>query len=51
MSKSKYSKVKGTGLLCGMSRCEDFKFQQAGKGQTVANRVQNRQMRRAMRKK
>ena len=48
MSKSKYSKTKATGLLCGMSRCKDYKFAQAGAG--VAQ-VENRQMRRMRKKK
>lgn len=41
MSKSKYSKTKAAGLLCGMSRCKDYKFAQA----------ENRQMRRPRKKK
>lgn len=60
MSKSKYSKTKAAlmfstlvclsvGLLCGMSRCKDYKFHQAGSAQ-VAN-VNNRQMRRMSKKK
>lgn len=44
MSKSRYSKTKASGLLCGMSRCKDYKFSQAGSA-PIAN-VQNRQMRR-----
>lgn len=49
MSKSKYSKTKAAGLLCGMSRCKSYKFRQAGAA-PVAN-TQNRQMRRAQKKK
>lgn len=49
MSKSRYSKTKASGLLCGMSRCKDYKFSQAGSA-PVAN-VHNRQMRRLGRKK
>lgn len=48
MSKSKYSKTKAAGLLCGMSRCKDYKFAQAGAG--VAQ-VENRQIRRLRKKK
>lgn len=49
MSKSRYSKTKAAGLLCGMERCKDYKFTQA-RTAPVAN-VQNRQMRRLIRKK
>lgn len=49
MSKSRHSKTKAAGLLCGMSRCKDYKFVQA-RSAPVAN-VQNRQMRRMARKK
>ncbi len=49
MSKSKYSKTKAAGLLCGMSRCKNYKFRQAGTAPAAS--VQNRQMRRAQRKK
>lgn len=48
MSKSKYSKTKAAGLLCGMSRCKDYKFAQAGAG---AAQAENRQMRRLRKKK
>ncbi|MDO5540596.1 MAG: hypothetical protein Q4F83_11090 [Eubacteriales bacterium] len=49
MSKSKHSKTKAAGLLCGVSRCRDYKFAQAGAA-PISN-VQNRQMRRLSRKK
>lgn len=49
MSKSRYSKTKAAGLMCGMERCRDYKFKQAGSA-PVAN-VQNRQMRRLIGKK
>ena len=48
MSKSEYSKTKAAGLLCGMSRCKDYKFAQAGAGVAQA---ENRQMRRLRKKK
>lgn len=48
MSKSKYSKTKAAGPLCGMSRCKDYKFAQAGAGVAQA---ENRQMRRPRKKK
>ena len=40
MSKSRFSKTKAAGLLCGMSRCKDYKFSQtrAGVAQAVATR-------------
>ena len=43
MSKSRYSKIKTAGLLCGVSRCKDYKFTQAS---ADLARVENRQMRR-----
>lgn len=49
MSKSRYSKTKAAGQLCGMSRCKDYKFSQT-RSAPVAN-VQNRQMRRLSKKK
>lgn len=49
MSKSKYSKTKAAGMLCGMSRCGNYKFRQA-KAETPVF-AQNRQMRRAQKKK
>lgn len=49
MSKSRYSKTKAAGLLCGMARCKDYKFSQAGTTQMAT--VQNRQTRRAAKKK
>lgn len=49
MSKSRYSKTKAAGLLCGMSRCKDYKFSQVGTTKTIT--VQNRQTRRAAKKK
>lgn len=48
MSKSKYSKTKAAGLMCGMSRYKNYKFAQAGAG-TV--QFENRQMRRLRKKK
>lgn len=48
MSKSKYSKTKTAGLLCGMSRCKNYKFAQAGAGMV---QVENRQIRRLRKKK
>lgn len=48
MSKSRYSKIKTAGLLCGVSRCKDYKFTQASADLT---RVENRQMRRLGKKK
>lgn len=48
MSKSKYSKTKAAGLLCGMSRIKDYKF--ARTSADVAQ-VENRQMRRLRKKK
>lgn len=49
MSKSKYSKVKAAGLLCGMSRCRDYKFRQAGTYREL--QTDNRQIRRMRNKK
>ena len=49
MSKSKYSKIKAAGLLCGMSRCKDYKFRQAGTSREVQK--ENRQIRRMRNKK
>lgn len=49
MGKSRYSKTKAAGALCGMSWCGDYKFKAAGV--TAAGQVQNRQMRRLSRKK
>lgn len=49
MGKSRYSKTKAAGLLCGMERCKNYKFVQAGAA--PAANVQNRQMRRLGRKK
>ena len=48
MSKSKYSRTKAAGLLCGMSRIKDYKF--ARTSADVAQ-VENRQMRRLRKKK
>lgn len=48
MSK-RHSKTKAAGALCGMARCQDYKFKQAG-NTLSAETVQNRQMRRLMRK-
>lgn len=48
MSKSKYSKTKAAGLLCGMSRYKNYKFTQAS---ADLARVENRQMRRLGKKK
>lgn len=48
MSKSKYSKTKAAGLLCGMSRYKNYKFAQAGAGMVHA---ENRQMKRLRKKK
>lgn len=48
MSKSRYSKIKTAGLLCGASRIKDYKFAQ--KSADLA-RVENRQMRRLGKKK
>lgn len=49
MSKSKYSKIKAAGLLCGMSRCRDYKFRQAGAHREL--QTDNRQIRRMRNKK
>lgn len=49
MSKSKYSKTKAAGLLCGMARCGDYKFREKSAG--PAGNVRNRQMRRMQEKK
>lgn len=49
MSKSRHSKTKGAGLLCGMARCKAYKFSMAGA--TSAAQVENRQMRRLRKKK
>lgn len=48
MSKSRFSKTKAAGLLCGISRCKDYKFSQVGAGVV---QVGNRQMRRLRKKK
>lgn len=48
MSKSRFSKTKAAGLLCGMSRCKDYKFSHTGAGVAQA---ENRQMRRLLKKK
>lgn len=45
MSKSRFSKTKASGLLCGMSHCKDYKFSQAGAG------VAQAEMRRLRKKK
>lgn len=47
MSKSRFSKTKSAGLLCGMSRCKDYKFSQTGAGVAQA---ENRQMKRLIRR-
>lgn len=44
MSKSRYSKTKASGMLCGMSRCKDYSFKQSGF--TGSWETPNRQMRR-----
>lgn len=49
MGKSRYSKTKAAGLLCGMERCKDYKFKQVRSGAAVNS--QNRQTRRLSRKK
>lgn len=49
MSKSRYSKTKETGLLCGMERHMDYKFRMTGSKLTVM--AENRQMRRLKEKK
>ena len=49
MSKSRYSKTKAAGVLCGMSRCKDYGFKQAGVVIGAENTV-NRQMRRLCKK-
>lgn len=48
MSK-RHSKAKAAGALCGMARCKNYKFRQAGNVFPVET-VQNRQMRRMMRR-
>lgn len=48
MSKSKYSKTKAAGLMCGMSRYKNYKFAQAGVGMVQA---ENRQIKRMRKKK
>ena len=48
MSKSRYSKIKTAGLLCGVSRCKDYKFTQAN---ADLAQIENRQMRRLRKKK
>lgn len=48
MSKSRYSKIKTAGLLCGVSRCKDYKFKQAN---ADLAQIENRQMRRLGKKK
>ena len=49
MSKSRYSKTKAAGLLCGISRCKDYKFKQVGV--FPVENTENRQMRRMRKKK
>lgn len=49
MSKSKYSKTKAAGLLCGMVRHGDYKSREKSSGPAV--NVRNRQMRRMQEKK
>ena len=48
MSKLRFSKTKASGLLCGMSRCKDYKFSQTRAGVAQA---ENRQMRRLLKEK
>ncbi len=48
MSKSRYSKIKTAGLLCGVSRCKDYKFKQAN---ADLAQIENRQMKRLIKKK
>lgn len=49
MGKSRFSKTKAAGLLCGMSKCKDYKFEMAWKKGNAS--IQNRQMRRMRDKK
>ena len=48
MGKSRYSKTKGAGMLCGMSRYKkQFKSREARSG-VILNEANNRQTRRMM---
>lgn len=49
MSKSRHSKTKEAGLLCGVARHKDYKFSMAGA--TLPAQVENRRMRRLRKKK